>query len=160
MTQESYGQAFQSGFGKTVRLLLSRGASKDKAEDAAQSAWLRGWERLHQLRDETMVVSWVNTIAINVHRRTSQREGRYEALPEFCGQASIDLAAIDAARILTLCQPRDRILLEQRMVGLTTEEMAGKLGVTPAAVRIRLLRARRAARACVEARTAERRAAA
>jgi len=151
MTQEGYGQAFQSGFGKTVRLLRSRGASPDKAEDAAQAAWLRGWERLHQLRDENMVVSWVNTIAINVHRRTSQHEARYESLPELCGQAGIDLAAIDAARILTLCRPRDRIILEQRMVGLTTEEMAGKQGVSPAAVRIRLLRARRAARACVEA---------
>jgi len=63
-------------------------------------------------------------------------------------QAGIDLAAIDAARILTLCRPRDRIILEQRMVGLTTEEMAGKQVVSPAAVRIRLLRARRYSGRC------------
>jgi DNA-directed RNA polymerase specialized sigma24 family protein len=152
MTQEGYGQAFQNGFVRTVRFLRSRGASADTAEDAAQAAWVRGWERLNQLRDEGMVVSWVNTIAVNVHRRTIQYEARYEPLPELCGQAGIDLAAIDAATILTLCRPRDRILLEQQMGGLTTEEIAGKHGVSPTAIRIRLVRARRAARASVEGR--------
>ena len=155
MTSEGYGKAFQTGFGRTVGFLRSRGASPDNAEDAAQAAWLRGWERLHQLSDETMILSWVNTIAINVHRRTIQYEARYEALPELCGQGGIDLVAIDAARILTLCRPRDRIVLEQQMGGLTTAEMAAKQGVSPTAVRIRLSRARRAARACVEARAVE-----
>jgi DNA-directed RNA polymerase specialized sigma24 family protein len=57
MTQEGYGQAYQQGFGRTVRLLRSRGASMDNAEDAAQAAWLRGWQKIDQLRDEGMIVS-------------------------------------------------------------------------------------------------------
>jgi DNA-directed RNA polymerase specialized sigma24 family protein len=154
MTRETYGQAYQKGFKRTVRLLCARGASTDNAEDVAQAAWLRGWERLHQLRDEGMIVSWVNAIAMNVHRYTVHHEDRYRTLPDLCGQAGIDLAPIDAARILTLCRPRDRVLFEQQMGGLTTEEIAAQQGVSTTAIRIRFLRARRAARASVEGRAA------
>jgi DNA-directed RNA polymerase specialized sigma24 family protein len=99
-----------------------------------------------------MILSWVNTIAINVHRRRSQYEARYEALSDLRGQVGIDLAAIDAARILALCRPRDRMLFEQRMGGLTTDEMAESQGVSPTAIRVRLLRARRVTRERVEKR--------
>jgi DNA-directed RNA polymerase specialized sigma24 family protein len=155
MTRETYGQAYQKGFRRTVRLLCSRGASAEHAEDVAQAAWLRGWERLHQLRDERTIVSWINAIAINVHRHTIQYEARYQILPDIRGQAGIDLARIDATRILTLCQPRDRVLLEQQMGGLTAEEVAMQQGVSPTAIRIRFFRARRAARETVERRAAE-----
>jgi DNA-directed RNA polymerase specialized sigma24 family protein len=154
MTRETYGQAYQKGFRRTVRLLCSRGASTDHAEDVAQAAWLRGWERLHQLRDEGMIVSWINAIAVNVHRYTVHHEDRYQTLPDLCGQPGIDLARIDAARILRLCRPRDRVVFEQQMGGLTTEEIAVQQGVSTTAIRIRFLRARRAALASVEERAA------
>ena len=64
MTREEYGQAYQRGFDLTVRLLLSRGAPRDRAREVAQAAWARGWERLSQLRNESLVVTWVNTIAL------------------------------------------------------------------------------------------------
>jgi DNA-directed RNA polymerase specialized sigma24 family protein len=152
MTQERYGQAYQQGFGRTVRFLCSRGASRANAEDVAQAAWLRGWERLHQLRDEGKIVNWVNAIAANKHRRGSQQDARYQTLPELCGQGGIDVAAIDAARILTLCRPQDRILFERQMGGLTTEEIAGEQGVSATAIRIRLMRARHDIRSCIEIR--------
>jgi RNA polymerase sigma factor (sigma-70 family) len=155
MTRETYGQAYQKGFRRTVRLLCARGASADHAEDVAQAAWMRGWERLHQLRDEGMIVSWVNAIAVNVHRYTRRHEDRYQSLPDLCGQAGIDLARIDAARILRLCRPRDRVLFEQQMGGLTAEEIATQQGVSATAIRIRFLRARRAARDSVERRAAD-----
>ena len=64
----------------------------------------------------------------------------------------MNLAAIDVARILKICRPCDRLLLEQQMRGVTAEEIARKQGVTETAIRIRLLRARRAARSRVEKR--------
>jgi len=155
MTRETFGQAYQQGFRRTVRLLRSRGASPHSAEDVAQAAWLRGWERLHQLRDERMIVSWVNAIAVNVHRYTIHYEARYQELPDLHSSAGIDLARIDAAKILTLCRPRDRDLFEQQMGGLTADEIATQQGVSTTAIRIRFLRARRAARASLEGRAAE-----
>ncbi len=73
MIQAGYEQAYQQGFGRTVRFLCSRGVSMDNAEDLAQAAWLRGWQKLDQLRDEGVIVSWINAIAANYHRHGRQR---------------------------------------------------------------------------------------
>lgn len=146
MTKERYGQAYQGGFELTTRFLISRGVPMDLARDVAQAAWVKGWERLDQLRNESMVVTWVNTIAINVHRSVLRREKAYQALPETYGHTEINLAAIDLARILKFCCPRDRALLELQMRGETAEEIARTEGATETAIRIRLLRARRAVR--------------
>ena len=151
MTREGYGQAYQRGFDLTVRFLLSRGVHRDNANEVAQAAWVRGWERLGQLRNESLVVTWVNTIALNVYRSLIRREPVNQTLLEPQDKTvGIDLAAIDIARVLTFCRPSDRRLLEQCMSGVTTSEMARELGASETAVRIRLLRARRDARSRVE----------
>lgn len=154
MTSEEYGQAYQRGYNLTVRLLLSRGAPRDRAREVAQAAWARGWERLSQLRNDHLVVTWVNTIALNVYRSVLRSEPCFQELPELSTKAGVNLAAIDVARILRICRPCDRVLLEQQMRGVTAEEIARAQGVTETAIRIRLLRARRAARARVEKRAA------
>jgi DNA-directed RNA polymerase specialized sigma24 family protein len=154
MTREEYGQAYQRGYNLTVRLLLSRGAQRDRAREVAQAAWARGWERLTQLRNDHLVVTWVNTIALNVYRSVLRSEPCYQELPELSTKAGVNLAAIDIARILRICRPCDRVLLEQQMRGVTAEEIARDQGVTETAIRIRLLRARRAARSRVEKRAA------
>ena len=155
MTREGYGQAYQKGFSLTVRFLLSRGVQRDAADEAAQAAWVKGWERLEQLRNESSVTTWVNTIALNVYRRLARREANPPVLPTMYEKTvKIDVAAIDVARILQFCRPNDRHLLEQQYVnGVTTEEIAREQGVTETAIRIRLLRARRHARSQVERRT-------
>ena len=162
MTTDGYGQAYQQGFESTVRFLLSRGASsRENAEESAQAAWVKGWERLHQLRNEDTVGHWVNTIALNVHRSLIRKEASIQPLPEphspqLCStRVTIALAAIDAARILNLCRPRVRTLLEQQMRGFTPGEMASKHGVTETAIRIRLMRARRDARSCLESKAVQ-----
>ncbi len=150
MTREGYAKAYQSGFDRTMRFLISHGLSGDYARDIAQAAWARGWERLDQLRQEPMIFTWVNTIALNFYRRAIRSERAFQALPELSTSAGPDLAAIDLRRLLTFCRPCDRNLLEEQMRGATAEEMARDLGVSETAVRIRLLRARRAARMAAE----------
>jgi DNA-directed RNA polymerase specialized sigma24 family protein len=154
MTSDGYGKAYQRGFDLTVRLLISRGLQRDDAEEVAQAAWAKGWERLGQLRKESFVVIWVNTIALNVYRSGLRKKRLSSAAQEFRHRtAAIDLAAIDVARILRSCRPCDRKLLEQSMTGVTPGEIAHEHGVTETAIRIRLLRARRDARSRAEART-------
>ncbi len=146
MTTEKYAQAYQRGFDYTVRLLVARGAQSDTAREAAQAAWVRGWERLGQLRNESMVNAWVNTIALNFLRRTLRNEGALQVLTERPGGGGINLAAIDLARILSFCRPHERALLEKYLQGMTMAELAQENGVTETAIRIRIMRARRAAR--------------
>jgi len=147
MTHEEYGEVYQQGFLKTVRMLRCRGASPDVAEDVAQTAWLQGWRKLQQLRDKAALVGWINTIAVNFHRRNGSYESRYQALPEeIRGTTGIDCAPLDVAKILQMCGPGERQLFEHQLGGLTTEEIAEKQGASPGAIRLRLLRARRAVR--------------
>jgi len=155
MNREEYGQAYRSGFESTVRFLLSRGAPRESAREAAQAAWAKGWERLYQLRNEGMVVTWVNTIALNAYRKLLRRDNCYQLAPELPGSSEMGLAAIDVARILDSCRPRERFLLEQQMSGVTTQEMAYREGASETAIRIRLLRVRRAVRARLERRAVQ-----
>jgi DNA-directed RNA polymerase specialized sigma24 family protein len=97
-----------------------------------------------------MVLTWVNAIALNIYRRAVQRERFRQPLPELYSRLEIDLAAIDVASVLKSCLPRERRLLEQQLRGVTAKELAQDSGVTETAIRLRLLRARRAARAWVE----------
>jgi RNA polymerase sigma-70 factor (ECF subfamily) len=152
MTPEEFGIAYGDGFSKTVRVLRCRGASLDQAEDVAQAAWLQGWRKLDQLRDETTVVGWVNMIAVNFYRRLGPKEARFQQLleVELDGRAGIDSDSLDVAKILSVCKPRDRPLFQLQLRGLTTQEIASVQGVSGIAVRIRLVRARRSVRKNLE----------
>lgn len=153
MTRDEYGRAYQHGYDRTVRLLLSRGVPSEHAREVAQSAWVKGWERLEQLRDEKLVVNWVNSIALNLYRSVL-REPVFQELPELRTKPNVNLAAIDMELILKICRPADRALLDQQIRGLAAEEIARQEGMTETAVRIRWLRARRSARARLQHRAA------
>lgn len=147
MTREQYGQAYQEGRDHTVRFLLSRGLNRDTAMDVAQAAWARGWERLDQLRDESVLVTWVNTIALNQFRRTLRHDSRHEALVDTPHpRSSMNWAAMDLARILEKCRLRDRVLLKAQLEGMTAKELSERTGGSATAMRLRFFRARHAAR--------------
>jgi DNA-directed RNA polymerase specialized sigma24 family protein len=82
MTRDEFGSAYEKGYNLTVRFLVSRGLSYDSAQETAQAAWVRGWEKLGQLRDSRLVLTWMNTIALNIHRSCLRREPFLQALPE------------------------------------------------------------------------------
>ncbi|MGD0296042.1 MAG: sigma-70 family RNA polymerase sigma factor [Bryobacteraceae bacterium] len=146
MTSEEYGSAYRKGFIRTVRLLITRGLSCDGAQETAQAAWVRGWERLGQLRDPNMVVTWINTIALNMYRTNLRREPFSQELPEVPTPPAVNLAAIDVQRILKICKKKDRLVLQRRYLEEhEVREIAHAHGWSETAVRIRLLRARRAA---------------
>lgn len=144
MTTEEYGRAYQKGFNLTVRFLVSRGLSYDSALDTAQAAWAKGWERREQLRDPRLVLTWTNSIALNIHRTYLRREPQTQTLPDLPEPARMNVAAIDVKRILNACKPNDRAVLEGHYIeGFKVQEIARKHGWSETAVRIRLLRARR-----------------
>jgi DNA-directed RNA polymerase specialized sigma24 family protein len=125
-------------------------------------------ERLCQLRDDSVVIAWVNMIALNTYRRVLGREHLMlplqnlssrcsmdvaETDPNAIDLSAIDLSAIDLNKALSACRPCERALLEKHMGGVTTREIASDEGVSETAIRIRLHRARRSARLHLLART-------
>jgi RNA polymerase sigma factor (sigma-70 family) len=144
MTREEYGQAYQSGFRTTVHFLISRGILGEAAGEAAQAAWARGWERLEQLRNSKMVITWVNSIALNIHR-SHLRKPAFESLQDVSISFQKDLVSIDLARVLRMCSLEERTLLQQQYLDeLKISEIARRQGCSETAARIRILRARRA----------------
>ena len=136
-----YGQAFESGFGATRRLLLSRGADIDAAEEIAQAAWARGWEYREQLRDPDLVGYWVNSIARNLYRARFRipAAAPLEGVHPFY---SMNLDEIELNRLLGRCSVRDRALLERSLEGYSAEEIAREAGITSTGIRVRMLRIR------------------
>jgi RNA polymerase sigma factor (sigma-70 family) len=148
LTSTAFAEAFHADFGKTMWFVVSRGVAPDTAEDIAQAAWARGWERRHQLREVKAILAWINVIALNLLRAAARR-GKpttdLEAAPE--GSYTMNLVALDARHLLEICRSGDRELLKRHYVeGCTIQEIAKEAGMNPSSVRVRLFRARRAAR--------------
>ena len=145
MDAAKFAHTYETGLKSTINFLSSRGIPRDMAPECAQAAWVKGWERLAQLRDAKMVLTWMNSIALNIHRSYIRREPLLQTLPELSTPPKINLAAIDVRRILKCCKTNDRMVLQRHYLeGYKVQEIAKAHGWTETAVRIRLLRARRA----------------
>jgi DNA-directed RNA polymerase specialized sigma24 family protein len=149
MTREDYGTAYQNGFNQTVRFLLSRGTRNESAVESSQAAWVKGWERLAQLRDEKMVTHWVNSIALNHYRNSLRKQATLQTLPELPGGFEPNVAAIDLDRVLAFIPLDDRLMLKRQMEGVSINEIARDHNVSDTAIRLRLHRARRTVRSQV-----------
>jgi RNA polymerase sigma factor (sigma-70 family) len=144
MTTEEYGSAYKKGYSRTTRLLVSQGMSWDGAQEIAQAAWVRGWERRGQLRETSMVTTWINAIALNMHRTDLRHEPFLQEVPEVPAPPERHLAAIDVQLIMQVCRKKDRFVLQRYYLDeCGTQEIARAQGLTVMAVRLRLLRARR-----------------
>jgi RNA polymerase sigma-70 factor (ECF subfamily) len=145
MTHEEFEAAYSDNFTLTRRFLLSRGIGAARAEELAQAAWAKAWERREQLRELASAAAWVNTIAFNMLRGAARKavplvqiDDRDEPV-----RLSVD-EKVDAERLLAALSERDRQLMLLHVVaGLTSSEIAtGEPKLSAVAVRVRLHRAK------------------
>jgi len=126
---------------------MSRGLSANTAQEIAQGAWARGWERLSQLRDSSTLLMWLNRVALNLYRTSLRGAPPLQELTPTEQGPGLNVAAIDAASILRRCKGRDRKMLRDfYLKGLHLSEIAERNGWLENTARVRLFRARRAAR--------------
>jgi len=131
--------------------MMKGGADPEAAQEIAQEAMIMVWRKAASFdRGRASAATWINTIALNFYRSFLGRETLTQMLPDLPGRDRIDISAIDVDRLLRRCRPADRTLLQQHMEGVTMEEIARENGVTETAIRIRMMRARRAARGHLE----------
>ena len=151
MTEEEYSKHFLKGIKKTKNFLLRKGIRETIAEEFAQIAWTRGFEKLQQLRDKKTVFSWVDTIAINLVGTFYRKENRLcQILPDTVS-VHIDTVSIDINTILAKLKPKHQKVLRDELEGLTPAEIVASLNhtITEGAIRIRRMKAKQAARAAV-----------
>jgi len=145
VTPTQFESAYLCGKDLTFRFLVSRGAPTESAEECAQAAWVRGWERRRQLKRLDAIVPWVNSIALNMLRSSIALSRKHIPLDlETPCASSANLAHLDVEALMNKCRECDRCLirkyyLEER----STEEIARELRIKKTTVRVRLLRVRR-----------------
>jgi RNA polymerase sigma factor (sigma-70 family) len=142
LTREDYARAYQEGFTKTVRFLAANGASPEVAEEVAQAAWVRGWERIGQLRHIQALTYWINSIAKNFLRNSfRRRNGATELLETTLVTNPLQSEPLDARRIIDECTETERALLERYYLeGFTSQELSREFGLSAVGVRVRLTR--------------------
>ena len=156
MTPESFGMAYEKGFAATIGFLLYRGARREEAEELAQAAWARGWEARAQLKEETRILAWVNSIAYHNLCNAKRRGGRFAELIDACAAAVSGSDKVrdhvDCEKLLAKCDGLDRKLMQERYVEeREISEVAERCGMTEVAVRVRLHRCRVGLRSLVNA---------
>jgi RNA polymerase sigma-70 factor (ECF subfamily) len=157
--QTFFADAYEKGFLTSVAVLRRRGANPDLAEELAQAAWARAWERLPTLRDERRIQAWVGSIAHNLFRdyRRDHSSRRMTSLTSAAGEPKlppvVNEAAIDLERALRRCPERQRAVLETVYLqsDRPTAVIANDLGTSLGALHHRLSRARRSLRKALEA---------
>jgi len=122
------------------------------ARDAAQAAWAKAWRKLSTVRDPARVKPWLVAISVNEarqllrrHRRRTVREFHFDA-PEGLGGDAYPVEPkddmwLDLAAAMHRLPDVDRAIIAMRYaLGMTSDEIAGAIGMSSAGVRSRLAR--------------------
>jgi RNA polymerase sigma-70 factor (ECF subfamily) len=146
-----------------VRRVAAPGADP---EDALQDGLLAAWRGAGTFRGDASVRSWLFQVVLHASRRRARRRAgepaRHDALEDAAEVAAVDpraderLAARETGAALeralaSLSPPAAEVLVLRDVEGLSGEETAAVLGVTVAAMKTRLHRARLELKARVEA---------
>lgn len=134
---------FRSEYPTLARALLLLVGDRGEAEDLAQEAMARTYERWERVRDMDSPTGYVYRAALNLHRKHLRRLA-VRARRVFTGSPEPDPAeaagaAVDVRRALVQLPPGQReALVLVGWLGMTADEAGRALGIDPASVRGRL----------------------
>lgn len=135
-------------------------SNSEAAADVAQDAFFRAWQRLAELKEPARFATWIcgiaRNLAIDVRRKNRRVQSSVDANGNDCleladdAKASDPLEALDQnerrARVAAAVQSLDEVtrpaVILRYYDGLSSKEIAEILGMSPAAVDMRLSRAR------------------
>jgi RNA polymerase sigma-70 factor (ECF subfamily) len=143
---EAFGELVRRHERRVFALCSRFARRRPDVEDAAQETFLRAWTKLASYRAEAPFEHWLTRLCINVCIERARRRRRPDdELPsELPARAADPTAALDAARALAQLDPADRYVLAALDVeGVSTEEIAHRLGWSRTNVKVRAFRARR-----------------
>jgi RNA polymerase sigma factor (sigma-70 family) len=162
--RQAFGELVAATYPTVSAITLAITRDPDLSEEATQDVFLAAWLALGRLRNPDSFLPWLRQIARYVARSTARRQHRRAARevdpsraaervceanrpaePEASLGRSRERAAIAAAVEALPDEARDCVLLYY-YEDLSAERVAELLGVSPAAVRKRLERARRVLR--------------
>jgi RNA polymerase sigma-70 factor, ECF subfamily len=145
--ERNFEEFFSASFTRLVRAMYLLTGSVTEAEELAQEAMARVYERWGQVRRMKSPEGYAFRIAFNVNRRRARRLGlaqrhsvREAASPD---PAALAEASSDVLRALSALPARQReVLVLAELLDMTAEEIGRLLRIRSGAVRVRLHRAR------------------
>ncbi|MBB4132332.1 sigma-70 family RNA polymerase sigma factor [Xanthomonas sp. 3075] len=160
--QQAYGRIVRASQNTVTAIALAITRDIAASEDIAQEAFLRAWQRLAQLHQPASFLPWLRQITRNL-ARDWLRANRHRALSGEAAELAMAMAAdpapspadhllqveeeIAALDIISALpeESRETLLLYYRE-GQSSQQVASLLGLSDAAVRKRLSRARASVR--------------
>lgn len=156
--QQAYGRIVLACQNTVTAIALAITRDRQASEDIAQEAFVKGWQQLHQLRSATSFLPWLRQITRNL-ARDWLRAQRGRPLTGEAAEVAMGMAAdptpgaadrlqrveeeIAAEDIIsTLPADSREVLLLYYREGQRSQQVADLLGLSDAAVRKRLSRAR------------------
>lgn len=143
---DSFRKLYERYYGMAVGIARSRLADQHLAEDAAQEAFATACRRLYSLRDPQRFPEWLGTIC----RRTASRMARSQTNGAPIKSEPISPVNVDDCRRAQVHEALNHLSRSEREIihlhyfsGLSYDEVARVLGISPQAVHGRLQRARR-----------------
>ena len=134
--------------GAASALAQSLASDRASGEDALQTASLKAWRNLGQLRDEIRARAWFLTIVANECRSANRRRWRLAAPHESRSSEGADAwpeeldARNDVRRAMRRLKTGDRLVLSLRyLLDMSIDEVAVMLRISPSAVKARTARA-------------------
>ena len=156
--QHAYGRIVQACQNTVTAIALAITRDREASEDIAQDAFVRGWQQLQTLRNPSSFLPWLRQITRNLARDWLRRQ-RGRPLSGDAADLAIQMAADPspdaadrlqqieeetAAEDIISALPEDsrEVLLLYYREGQRSQHVANLLGLSDAAVRKRLSRAR------------------
>jgi RNA polymerase sigma-70 factor (ECF subfamily) len=149
----SFEVFFQREYPKLVRLLFAMTSDLPEAEDLAQDAMSRTWERWQRVGQMDSPAGYTYRMALNLQRkRIRHLNVRARRLPLIRPSQPVEphvSGEVVSALAMLPSEQRAALLLIE-WIGMSVEEAAPILGVTAAGVRTRIHRARQALQRSLE----------
>ena len=157
--ERAWGELVEATYRDVYTLCLRILGDPHDAAEATQDAYLKAWRGLSGFRGDAMFETWLYRVASNSalsKHRSRRRRQSHEAgvqdevlteLPasgsvEATAGARIEVQALEAALARLPEQHRTAIVLRD-VYGMNIEEIAGQLGISETAAKVRVHRARK-----------------
>lgn len=156
--RQAFDELVRRTYVDTYTLAVRLTANEEDARDVVQEAYLRAWKGIKRFRGDAQFSTWLYRITTNaaytlVQKRRRRRtepletvdepvEAAVGAQPEAAAESALLLEQLSAA-VAELPPKLRAIVVLKDVYGLSHEDIAEELGISIAAAKVRLHRARK-----------------
>jgi RNA polymerase sigma-70 factor (ECF subfamily) len=156
--RQAFDELVRRTYVDTYTLAVRLTANEEDARDVVQEAYLRAWKGIKRFRGDAQFSTWLYRITANaaytlVQKRRRRRtepletvdepvEAAVSAQPEAAAESALLLEQLSAA-VAELPPKLRAIVVLKDVYGLSHEDIAEELGISIAAAKVRLHRARK-----------------